>query len=122
MARKQMGRPKGTLNDKPWKDAIRKAVAARSLDGGKKLNKLAESLVAQGLEGNISALTEIGNRLDGKASQPIEHSGQVDVAMTLDRLIERRREQELSMREQTGLQSIINGDRAFDEVEKARLN
>jgi hypothetical protein len=93
-----LGRPKGSLNDKPWKEAIRKAVAARALDGGKAIDKLARSLVAQGLEGNISALTEIGNRLDGKASQPIEHSGHLDVAMTLDRVITEMRERELAMR------------------------
>lgn len=91
------GRPTGS-EVKPWQAAIRKAVRKRALDGGKAIDKLARSLVAQGLEGNISALTEIGNRLDGKASQPIEHSGSVDVAMTLDRIIAQRREREMSMR------------------------
>lgn len=67
-----MGRPKGTLNDKPWKDAIRKAVARRIEDGGRTLDRLAESLVAKGIAGDVSALTEIGNRLDGKPTQIIE--------------------------------------------------
>lgn len=93
-----IGRPKGSLNDKPWKDAIRKAVARKAIDGGKQLDRLATSLVNEGLGGNISALTEIGNRLDGKASQPIEHSGHLDVAMTLDRVIAEMRERELAMR------------------------
>lgn len=67
-----LGRPKGSLNDKPWKDAIRKAVARRAEEGSRALDKLAESLVGMGLAGDVSALKEIGDRLDGKATQTIE--------------------------------------------------
>jgi hypothetical protein len=50
------------------------------------------------MSGDIVAAKEIGDRLDGKASQPIEHSGHLDVAMTLDRVIAEMREREESMR------------------------
>lgn len=93
------GRPKGSLNDKPWKEAIRKAVARKMEDGGRALDLLARSLVSKGMTGDVSALTEIGNRLDGKASQPVEHSGHLDVSATLDRVITEMREREQSMRE-----------------------
>ncbi len=76
-----MPRPKGSLNDKPWKDAIRKAVARRSIDGGRTLDRLAESLVSKGITGDVSALTEIGNRLDGKAVQ------QIDAHVTHERMV-----------------------------------
>lgn len=63
------GRPPGSL-DKPWKDAIR--VAVNRADGdGKKLAKLAAKLVEEALGGNITAMQEIGNRLDGKPVQPV---------------------------------------------------
>lgn len=64
-----MGRPKGSLNDKPWKDALRKAVARRTEDGGRMLDRLAETLVACATAGESWAFAELGNRLDGKAHQ-----------------------------------------------------
>ena len=70
-----MGRPKGSLNDKPWKEAIRLAVNRRAADGGKALDQLARALVQKGYEGDVSALKEVGDRLDGKATQGIEHKG-----------------------------------------------
>lgn len=70
-----MGRPKGSLNDKPWKEAIRRAVNKRAEDGGKSLDRLAFSLVRKGYDGDVAALKEIGDRLDGKAHQTNEHTG-----------------------------------------------
>jgi hypothetical protein len=78
-----MGRPKGSLNDKPWKDAIRKAVARRVEDGGRTLDKLAEKLVACAEAGEGWAFTEMGNRLDGKPHQSS------DVTINDERLVAR---------------------------------
>lgn len=63
-------------SDKPWKDAIARAVK-RAQDGTKTkwLDVLADKLVVEGAGGNILAIKEVGDRLDGKASQPVEHSG-----------------------------------------------
>lgn len=69
----QRGRPKGS-GDKPWKDAIRLAVNRADGDA-KVLARLADRLVKEAMDGNISALQEIGNRLDGKPAQAVEHSG-----------------------------------------------
>jgi hypothetical protein len=41
------------------------------------LDKLADKLVALGLEGDVAAMREIGDRLDGKPTQAIEHGGNV---------------------------------------------
>jgi hypothetical protein len=41
----------------------------------KKLERLADKLVEAGLEGDVSALKEIGDRLDGKPKQAVEASG-----------------------------------------------
>lgn len=65
------GRPVGAA-PKQWQEAIRKAVCKRDKDG-KKLDKLAERLVAQAFDGQGWAFAEIGNRLDGKAVQPTEN-------------------------------------------------
>lgn len=61
--------PKNRWSDKVWRDAIRVAVMRNADDGGKKLAKLADSLVSSGLAGDVSALKEIGDRLDGKVPQ-----------------------------------------------------
>lgn len=48
---------------------------------GKKLQALAEKLVDAGLEGDIPALKEIGDRLDGKPAQAIIGGGADDPAV-----------------------------------------
>lgn len=65
------GRPKGART-KPWADAIHKAVRALDKDGGRALETLAKKLVMLGKEGDISALKEIGDRLDGRAVAQVE--------------------------------------------------
>lgn len=58
----------GKKLDSHWRDAIWRAV--NETDGNeKKLHKLAKQLVANGLSGDVSALREIGDRLDGKPRQ-----------------------------------------------------
>lgn len=73
----QRGRPPGP-GEKPWRDAIRRAVNRHVKGDGdpKALDKLADQLVAQGLTGDVSALKEIGDRLDGKPMQATEHMGE----------------------------------------------
>ncbi len=57
--------------NKPWKDAIKRAVLARD---GNALRSLSEALIDKALTGDVSALREVGDRLDGKAVQEIEAS------------------------------------------------
>ncbi len=74
-----MGRPKGAENkDKSWRDAVRAAVnelrVAEGDDKAKKvraLRLLARRLVTKALDGDVSALKEVGDRLDGKATQQV---------------------------------------------------
>jgi len=66
----------GRKSDKEWRDAIRIAVNER--DEGtktKKLRLLADKLVAAGLEGDMQAIKEIGDRLDGRPAQAVQHQG-----------------------------------------------
>lgn len=65
------GRPVGS-STKAWADAVRKA--SHALDPktkAKKLDLLARALVTAGLAGDVSALKEIGDRLDGKVPQAL---------------------------------------------------
>lgn len=66
-----MGAPIGNKNatkNKPWSDALTRALMA---EDGKKLRALAERLVEKALEGDVPALREIGDRMDGKPTQAI---------------------------------------------------
>lgn len=71
MAQGKPGAPKGNKNgshDKPWADAIRRALLAND---GQKLRALAEKLVERGVGGDVAAIREIGDRIDGKPKQEV---------------------------------------------------
>ena len=73
----QSGNPGGRAKEKLWGDAIRIAVNEAVEGGdGKKLRALASKLVEKGLAGDIAAIKEIGDRLDGKAAQSVEMTGE----------------------------------------------
>lgn len=78
--------PGGVKSDKLWRDAIHRAVK-RTEKGDKWLEKLADKLVAVAMEGDVSALKEIGDRLDGKPTQQVDHGlppgGNVKFVMTI---------------------------------------
>lgn len=54
-----------------WRDAIRKAVTQ---DKGA-LDTIARKIIAAAKEGDLAAIREIGDRLDGKAVQGLELGG-----------------------------------------------
>jgi hypothetical protein len=67
-----LGAPKGNQNavkPKIWSDALRK-----ELIQGDHLSKLAQALILKALEGDISALRELGDRIEGKPTQSIEQT------------------------------------------------
>ena len=63
-----------------WRQAINRAVSRKKSARSKviALDALADKLVEAGLAGDISALKEIGNRLDGMAHQSISVDQQSD--------------------------------------------
>jgi len=81
-----VGRPKGAgIRDKEWKAAVRRAVnELREVVGDgkpekvKALTLLAGELVTKALGGDVAALKEIGDRLDGKPAQSIAVGGDPD--------------------------------------------
>ena len=69
--------PKGLKSDKEWRDAIRRAVHETRKDPAdgrkrKRLVSLARKLVERAEGGDVAALKEIGDRLDGKPTQGVE--------------------------------------------------
>ena len=76
-----MSRTKGATKDRWWADAIRK-VAAKPEDSDpekrKKIEMVAHKLFAQAIEGDVSAMKEIGDRLDGRPISVQKHEGDED--------------------------------------------
>ncbi len=69
--RKRPGAPKGNTNarkGKSWHDAIRK----HAIQNGT-LDKAAKTLCALAEQGDMAALKELGDRLDGKSVQAISN-------------------------------------------------
>lgn len=60
---------KNAAKTRPWADAINRVLLA---EDGKKLRALAEKLVDRAIEGDISALKEVGDRVDGKPAQQLD--------------------------------------------------
>ena len=73
------GAPIGNKNaakpNRLWGDAIRRAIAQNDSE---KLRKAADALVKAAENGDVAALRELGDRLDGKAPQQITVSGDAD--------------------------------------------
>jgi hypothetical protein len=75
-----MGAPAGNKNsskaNRLWGDTIRRALAQDK--DPDKLRSLAEALIARAADGDLGALKEIGDRLDGKVAQQVYLSGGPD--------------------------------------------
>ena len=70
------GNPNGRGSDKHWRDALLRAVKQRSGPENKhKLEQIATAVVDAAIAGDIQAAKEIGDRLDGKATQGVELGG-----------------------------------------------
>ena len=63
----------GKGQERMWRNAVHLAVK-RYVDGSdvKALTRLAEKLVEKGMSGDIAALKEIGDRLDGRPKQSVD--------------------------------------------------
>lgn len=82
-----VGAPKGNQNGakaKVWTAAIERALAQRSrLDQKEALDDLAEKLLRKCDEGDMTALKELGDRLEGKAAQVIHGPDGGDIPVGL---------------------------------------
>ena len=71
-----MARTKGAVADKFWGEAVRRAVYRETEDDeGKKarrINLIADKLCKMAIDGDMAAIKEIGDRLDGRAPQGVD--------------------------------------------------
>jgi hypothetical protein len=77
------GRPKRA---KLWQDAIIRAVKRREQDDPKALEKLADALIRKVEEGDVSAIKEFGDRVDGRVAQAIVGDDEADPINVLHRI------------------------------------
>ena len=72
--------PKGVKPDKLMRDAIHLALKREAEDGNgqrtKKLQLVADRLVEEAIKGNIHAIKEINERMDGKVPQGLANEGE----------------------------------------------
>lgn len=78
------GAPLGNQNarkdNRMWGDAIKRVVAQKD---SQKLRELAEKLVSLAEAGDVAALKELGDRLDGKPAQQVQLSGDSDAPLVV---------------------------------------
>lgn len=76
-AKRGPGAPKGNKNssrdNRLWANTIRRALAQEA--DPDRLRRLAEALISKAEEGDLGALKEIGDRIDGKAAQQVIVNG-----------------------------------------------
>ena len=66
---------KNNTKNKPWAEAIARALARKAKGKQDGLNLVADQLVSSALKGDQWAIKEIGERTDGKAAQSVTVSG-----------------------------------------------
>lgn len=80
------GRPP---SEKTFSNMLRVAISEAHEGGGTKLRAVAEALVNKALTGDVPAIREIGDRIEGKVVQAIESDVNVGVTDTLSDLLAR---------------------------------
>ncbi len=77
------GRPKGSENrDKPYREALRLELAAAG-EGMKALRRVAAAHIAKAAEGDMAAVRELADRLDGKVAQSVDMTVRKQIAKEL---------------------------------------
>src|SRR5262245_8818045 len=66
--------PRGQQRDKPYREALRMELAVAGEDM-KKLREIARTHIEKAAAGDMQAIKELADRLDGKPAQKLEHSG-----------------------------------------------
>jgi hypothetical protein len=84
----QSGNPNGRPKTRPFKDALKKALEAAG-DDSEGLRLVAVALVQKAREGDVSAIKELADRIDGKVAQAIIGGDDDDPAVQHIHRIER---------------------------------
>lgn len=66
---------------RPWADALALAALRKEPNGQTRLNRIAEQTVRKAIAGDMSAIREIGERLDGRVNLQPEDVAQIGATM-----------------------------------------
>lgn len=75
--------PSGPYADKLWREALRRAVLKR-VEKERRLDRIAEQVVSKAEGGDLIAVKEIGDRLDGKPAMTLDATVTHDVRQLSD--------------------------------------
>ena len=78
---------RGQQRDKPFRDALRLEIAEAG-DNFRELRVIARALINEGKTGNVVAIKEIGDRLDGRPAQAIIGGDADDPAVRIHQTVE----------------------------------
>lgn len=67
----EIGNDFSSKNNRLWRETLRRVAAQNPA----KLREIAEALYDKAAQGDVSAIKEIGDRLDGKSAQALELTG-----------------------------------------------
>ena len=87
MAGSPLGNKNAGSRPRIWSDAIRKAVLRRGKDKFKRLDKLADALLDECESGDVAALREFGDRIEGRVVQAISGPDGGAIIHTVERVI-----------------------------------
>jgi hypothetical protein len=81
----ESGNPSGApKRAKLWRDAINRAIKRREQEDPQALEKLAEKILLAVDAGDVSAMKELGDRIDGKPAQAITGGDDDDSPLRLE--------------------------------------
>ena len=78
------GRPKRA---KLWQDAIIRAIKRREQDDPQALERLADRLLSKVEEGDVAAIREFGDRVDGKVAQALIGGDEDDAPIAIQAVV-----------------------------------
>lgn len=78
MAGAPIGNTNGAKKNRRWSEALSRAIAQ---DDGERLRLAAESLLTSAAGGDLGAIRELADRLDGKAAQSVTVAGDPDAPL-----------------------------------------
>lgn len=79
MAGAPHGNTNSNRNNRLWADTIKRACIQGD---GDQLRKIAEKLIEKAIEGDIQAIKELGDRIDGRAMQAVEAIVEANLIIT----------------------------------------
>lgn len=79
----QSGNPSGRVRSKPFSEALNRALAQGDPE---RLRRLAEVLLDKAADGDMAAIKEVADRLDGKPAQSLSVGNEDDKPFLLQRI------------------------------------